>query len=145
MIPRLLARHVPLEQIDLLAVERDLAPGDEHLLNPRLDLERIAANDHQVRDLARLDRSDLRVHAEDLRGIDASARGWPRRGRGPRRRPCRPGRESAARLRRIRWRTRTARRPSRTPLAPDTCRRGTGPRSAAVSARWSESPARCGP
>src|SRR5436190_10422977 len=63
------AGHVLLEQLDLRVVEREVAAGDDHVLNLRSNLQRVAANDDEVGDFSGLDAADLTVDAEHARGI----------------------------------------------------------------------------
>src|SRR5262249_33906884 len=64
------ARHVLLEQLELRVVEGHVAAGNDHVPDLRSNLERIAGEHDEVRDLPGVDAPDLAVNAENARRIE---------------------------------------------------------------------------
>src|SRR5687768_15037961 len=66
----LLPAHETLPEQPVLVLEADVAPVDDHVLDVRRDLERIAVDDEKVGDLAFLEAANRRADAENLGGVD---------------------------------------------------------------------------
>src|SRR5579864_1219181 len=62
---------IPVAQFRLLANQRDLLAGDEDVPHVSLYIQRIAVGHHHVGRLAYVQRSQVFVHAEHLRGIES--------------------------------------------------------------------------
>src|SRR5207247_194893 len=58
---------IPLQQLRLPALERDLLAPNQHVLHTRRELERVSRPDDHVRHLPRLERAVAVRHSEDLR------------------------------------------------------------------------------
>src|SRR5438128_9109828 len=71
-ITALVARRqflIPLQQLRLPALQRDLLAPNQHALHTRRELERVSRPDDHVRHLSRLERAVAVRHSEDLRRL----------------------------------------------------------------------------